>query len=322
MAPWQDFLRNNSQAMTQTGLGLLSGKTGPEQAAMGAQGLMQAQQQNKTLKFLEQQNPELAQAVKAGGISAQDAVGMMWKQKLEAQKPKTYDFQVLPDGTYGTFDQEAGQFSPLGQAPRETKQDDYTIRQQQAQQLGMGPDDPRYQNFVLTGKMPREDTQALTATDKKALWSAEDEIPMLDNTLASLKQARDLNRKTYSGTGAGLLGTIGTNVPGAGMVLDREKAVATSEFNKLMSMEAIQSMAQSLKGATTDAELARFVDILADPSTDPDIRERTIDRMVSLAERVKEVKASRINELRGLSTPAGSMKGNRTTSGVNWSVEP
>jgi len=210
----------------------------------------------------------------------------------------------------------------MGKAAKEEKPDEFTLRQQQAQQLGMKPDDPRYQTFALTGKMPREDAQPLTATDKKALWSAEDEIPMLDNTIASLKQARELNRKTYSGMGAGVLGTIGTNVPGAGIILDREKAVATSEFNKLMSMEAIQSMAQSLKGATTDSELARFVDILADPSTDPDIRERTIDRMMSLAERVKEVKASRVNELRGVPAPTGSIKGNRTSSGLNWSVEP
>ncbi|MEY9328239.1 phage tail tip lysozyme [Sinorhizobium fredii] len=180
-------------------------------------------------------------------------------------------------------------------------------RKAAAAELGLDPSDPRYQPFVLTGKFPREDAQELTATDKKALWAAEDEVPLIDNTISSLEQARGLNRKTFTGTGAGWLGTIGTNVPGADMLIDREKATATSEFNKLMSMEAIQSMAQTLKGATTDSELARFVEILADPSTDPDIRERTIDRMLTLANRIRDVKDSRIKELRGggVSTPAG-----------------
>jgi hypothetical protein len=172
-------------------------------------------------------------------------------------------------------------------------------RKQAAEMMGLKPDDPRYMGYVLNGEVPKESQQELTATDKKAKWAAEDELPVIDNTISSLQQARDLNRKTFTGTGAGLLGTIGTNVPGASLFIDRDTAAATSEFNKLMSMEAIQSMAQTLKGATTDSELARFVDILADPSTDPDIRERTIDRMLTLANRVKDVKTNRINELSG-----------------------
>ncbi|RAS13555.1 hypothetical protein [Ensifer adhaerens] len=193
-------------------------------------------------------------------------------------------------------------------------------RKAAAEQVGLTPDDPAYQGFILTGKLPREDAQTLTATDKKAMWAAEDEIPILDNTISSLEQAKALNRKTYTGTGAGLLGTIGTNVPGAGLFLDRETAAATSEFNKLMSMEAIQSMAQTLKGATTDSELARFVSILADPSTDPDIRERTINRMLTLANRVKDVKDKRINELRGRdgASPSGAK---RTTTIGGYTIE-
>lgn len=320
-----DFLRNNNQGLMQLGLGLLSGRTGQEQAAMGAQGLAGALNQNKTVQWLQKTNPDLAAAVQQGAISPGDAWKMAYTQKLEAQKPKsplevngrlvdpdTYQvladfsekkrnlgFHKLDDGTYGSWDESTGQFTPLGKAAKVGGMDDYSNRANAAASLGMSQDDPRYQPFVLTGKMPREDTQALTATDKKALWSAEDEIPLIDNTLSSLQRARDLNRKTFTGMTAGARGVLGTAVPGGSYLVDGEAAKATAEFNKLMSMEAIQSMAQTLKGATTDSELARFVDILADPSTDPDIRERTIDRMMSLAQRVKDVKANRVNELRG-----------------------
>jgi hypothetical protein len=85
---FQDFLRNNSQALLQGGVGLLGGRTGNEQAAMGFQGFGNAMQANKTIKFLEATNPELAQAVKAGALSGGDAYKLYYQQKLEAQKPK------------------------------------------------------------------------------------------------------------------------------------------------------------------------------------------------------------------------------------------
>lgn len=88
MAGPMDFLRNNNMGLTQLGLGLLSGKNPQEQAALGAQGLAGALQNNKTVKWLQQTNPELAQAVQNGVISGGDAYKMMMQQRIEAQKPK------------------------------------------------------------------------------------------------------------------------------------------------------------------------------------------------------------------------------------------
>lgn len=87
MAGIQDFLRNNSSALLQGGVGLLSGRNAQEQAAMGFQGFGNALQANKTIKFLEATNPELAQAVKSGALSGGDAYKMYYQQKLEAEKP-------------------------------------------------------------------------------------------------------------------------------------------------------------------------------------------------------------------------------------------
>lgn len=350
MAGIQDFLRNNSSALLQGGVGLLSGRNPQEQAAAGFQGFGNALQANKTIKFLEATNPELAQAVKSGALTGGDAYKMYYQQKLEAQKPKrpievngrlvdpdtykviadfsdqgkpTRSFQTLPNGDYGFADPATGTFVPLGSAPKQSGPlADLEERKRAASAAGLSEGDPTYQGFILTGKMPREDAQSLTPTDKKALWAAEDEVPALDNTISSLKRARDLNRKTFTGVTAGTRGWLGTAIPGGDLLVDGEAAKATSEFNKTMSMEAIQSMAQTLKGATTDAELERFVSILADPATDPDIRERTIDRMIALSERVKEVKMNRINELRGNSKPSpGSGTGRATSNGLKWSVE-
>jgi hypothetical protein len=142
--------------------------------------------------------------------------------------------------------------------------------------------------------------QGVSATDQKALFSAEDELPVLDNTLSTLSRAKELNKDTYTGVGAGLKGTLGTSgIPGTGLLFDQQKAKATREFGQVMSMEAIQAMSAALKGATTNFELGEFQRILADPSTPPDIRERTIDRMMTLATRQRDISRSRINDLRG-----------------------
>lgn len=88
MAGPTDFLRNNNMALTQLGLGLLSGRTGQEQAAMGAQGLSSAFNANKTMQWLQKTNPDLAAAVQQGAISPGDAWKMAYTQKIEAAKPK------------------------------------------------------------------------------------------------------------------------------------------------------------------------------------------------------------------------------------------
>lgn len=139
-----------------------------------------------------------------------------------------------------------------------------------------------------------------SATDQRAIFQAEDALPGLDNTISTLSRALELNRQTFTGPTAGVRGYIGSSgLPGAGWVAGgHDAAMATREFGQIMSMEAIQAMSQALKGATTDREMGEFTKLLADPSTPPDIRERTINRMLTLAQRQKQIAAGRVDELR------------------------
>jgi len=151
-----------------------------------------------------------------------------------------------------------------------------------------------------TGQVIHTAPKEMSPTDKKAIMEAEDQIPVLSNTVEALRRARELNAQAYSGITAGALTTIGTSgIPGAGMIADPERAKASREFNQIMSGQAIESMSNTLKGATTDREMTQFKEILGNPSTPPDIRARTIDRMVQLAERQMALQQDRIRQLRG-----------------------
>lgn len=170
-----------------------------------------------------------------------------------------------------------------------------------AQQYGLDPNSDAGRSFILTGRLPREDQQSLTATDKKAIFSAEDELPVLDSTIKALELAKGLNEKAFSGYFAGIRGSIGSKLPDdvvPDFFASKDDANASNEFANIMSMESIKSMAETLKGATTDNELNRFVAILGDPSTPPEIRGRTIERMLELAAAQKDVKSSRVRSLR------------------------
>lgn len=148
---------------------------------------------------------------------------------------------------------------------------------------------------------PRTDTP-ISATDKKAIFEAEDAQPQLTGTLEALKRAKEINSDTFQGAGASARAWLGTKLPDMmvpDFVADPKRAKITEEWQKTMGPEALQSMANTLKGATTDFELKKFIDMLADPSTTAETRGKVIDRMISLSERKQKINDARIQDLRG-----------------------
>jgi hypothetical protein len=159
---------------------------------------------------------------------------------------------------------------------------------------GIDPTSPEGRKTLF----PKTDTP-ISAADKKTINTAEDELPNVDATIDALKIAKDLNNKTFTGYTAGIRGQIGTSgIPGANAILDKDAAMATREWSQVMSGEAIKTMADTLKGATTDFELRKFEAMMADPTVPPKIRGDMIDRMLKLADKQKTIKTRRIEELR------------------------
>jgi hypothetical protein len=154
-------------------------------------------------------------------------------------------------------------------------------------------------------RAPEKRDAGLSVIEKKAVFESEDALPALDTTLTALERAKALNNQTFEGMASGVRGSLGTafgqdTTAGAvvGQMLDRGTSEAQVEWGNLMNLEAIQAMAATLKGATTNFELEKFVEILANTSTPPPVRARVIDRMISLAQSRKKLHETRIKELR------------------------
>lgn len=327
MASIFDFMKSNpnmpvsrSDQFLTVGMGLLSGQTPQEQVGQALANYTSNRNLNRTAEYLRKVSPELADAVASNTISPGDAYKLYAQQKLQAQKPKTYDFQTLPDGTYGTFDAEAGTFQPIGKAPKpETGvTSDISVREQAAQRFGLTPDSPGYQSYVLTGKMPREDAQPLTATDKKAILEADEMVLATQGAIPLIDRALELNDNAYSGPTAGIRGMIAGN-------LGYEGGKDTMELDNVVTSQALGQLKAIFGAAPTEGERRILLDIQGSTSQPPEVRKAIFERARQAAQRRLDFYKQRSSELRGgeFYKPAGGAnKGNRTSSGVSWSVEP
>jgi hypothetical protein len=281
------------------GAGLASGKSGAWAQGLalgGGEGLDNYRQRavaasaldmrKKEYDYQQQQRQEEA-AARQAEEDAQSAAIAGLPPEMQSMA-KAFPSAVIPNYVKQKYFPDPVAYNEA--PPTKTIFDESTGQEQVVQWTGSGW-------APLGGKKSSQDNRA-TATDKKELWKSEDELPAIDGTISSLDRALELNEKTFTGVTAGVRGWAGTAIPGAGMVMDPNAAAATREFSQIMSLEAIKSMADTLAGATTDQELRQFVEILADPSTPPDIRKRTILRMKTLAERQKAIKTQRVQELR------------------------
>jgi hypothetical protein len=159
----------------------------------------------------------------------------------------------------------------------------------------------------------------LSPSERKAKRESENNLLNLDATVGRLNSALSLVDNAFSGVGAGARGYLGTNLPDV-MVDDRiadpERAKATRELQGLLNLEAVQTMAQTLAGATTDFEMQEFKRILADPTAPPDLKRRTINRMLELAQKQANLERERIQEFNGEAQPQGRQEMPQSATGT------
>jgi hypothetical protein len=176
--------------------------------------------------------------------------------------------------------------------------------------VDVGTPDGRRQKMIVdpsSGKQtplgsPMGDDVKLTSTDRKAIFEAEDENANLKTTRAALERAKELAPAAFTGYLSSARATVGNNLPD-GLVPDfiasKGGSEATTELSQILSEQSITNMSKTLKGASTDREMAEFKRIQADPNVPVKLKQAAIDRMLQKVELQEKINTDRVNQLRG-----------------------
>lgn len=166
------------------------------------------------------------------------------------------------------------------------------FRRQQIIDAGLDPDDERNKVFIGTGKMPREDQQPLTVTDKKAILEADEAVENAQSIIGNLDRAIELSGKAYVGPTAGIRG-YATSLFGS------EEGKATEDLNNVVTTNALQSLKAIFGGNPTEGERKILLDIQGSATKAPEVREDIFRRAKGMAQRRLEFNKKRADELRG-----------------------
>lgn len=182
-----------------------------------------------------------------------------------------------------------------------------TEREKAVVSRGGDPKDPQNRSYILTGKMPREDQQPLTATDKKAILEADEMVLSNQQVIDNLNKAKELSPKAYEGPYAAQRGY-------ATGLFKNEGGEATVELNNLVTSNALAQLKSIFGAAPTEGERKILLDIQGSASLTDKERQKIFDRAIQLAERRMEFNKQRAAELRGgtfYKTPEQKATGSR-----------
>lgn len=269
-------------------------------------------------------NPNMIRSLLANP-GTRDVGKALWQQTLTG---KSFGFQVVGDQLYRTNPQ-TGTVEPVGVSkpaqpvnvgegqslvdprtgqvifqgqPKRNESAVYEERRAQATRAGMKEGDPGYQSFVLTGKMPREDAQPLTATDKKAILEADEAIASGETAIRALTEAKGLSKRAMSGPTAGWRAAAGNNLPDW-MVPDGiaspEASEATANLENTVTSNALSQMKAIFGGNPTEGERKILLDIQGSINQPDNVRQGIYDRAMRAAEARLAFNRQRATELRG-----------------------
>lgn len=257
------------------------------------------------------------------------------KTQQEAENLKTPEYQTLtpeerkalgiPDTDQRIYQRaRGGKLDAVGGAGQTINVgNEVEARKAAAQEIGLDPTDPRYETFVLTGKMPREDAQALTATDKKAILEADEMVSVNENAIKALTDAKGLSDTANSGWFAGTRATMGNNLPDW-MVPDAisspESSQATANYDNAVVGQALSQLKAIFGGAPTEGERKILLDLQGSSSMPKNVRDQILDRAIEMANRRLEFNRQRADSLRGgeFYKPGG---GKKSTTVGGYTIE-
>lgn len=179
---------------------------------------------------------------------------------------------------------------------------DFVKRATAAQAFGLDPKSDAGRAYILTGKLPREDQQALTATDKKAILEADESVGTNRAAIAAIDEAKKLNPQANSGWFANARAQIGANLPDAlvpDFISSPKSSEATLNFDNAVVGQALSQLKSIFGGNPTEGERKILLDLQGSSSKPPAVRAEILDRARMMATNRLKLNEQRTQELRG-----------------------
>jgi hypothetical protein len=178
----------------------------------------------------------------------------------------------------------------------------FNQRAQAAGTYGLDPNSDAGRAYILTGKLPREDQQTLTATDKKAILEADENVGTNRAAIQAIGQAKELSPKANSGWGANLRAQIGANLPDMlvpDFVSSPESSQATLDFDNAVVGQALGQLKAIFGGNPTEGERKILLDLQGASGKPEAVRTEILKRANIAAENRLRLNEQRAKELRG-----------------------
>jgi hypothetical protein len=180
-----------------------------------------------------------------------------------------------------------GGMDPIAQAQKQA-----AARRVQVEAAGIDPTSPAGKAYIASGKMPREDQQPLTATDKKAILEADEAVSRGQGVLENLDKAIELSKKAYTGPTAGVRGYISS-------LAGSEGGKATEELTNVITSNSLAELKSIFGGNPTEGERKILLDIQGSVNKAPDVREKIFARAKQMAQRRLDLARKQAEEIRG-----------------------
>lgn len=329
---WQDFIKNNSNTLLEAGIGLVGGRTAAEQASGGLLGFRNGARANKTMKFLQESNPELAQMVQSGAIEAGDAYKLHYQQQMEASKPKN-PWQAV-GGSLHNFETGEWRSPPAAAGSNEQKffgspiygkdKDGNPVIMQLSNQnqlvpaqtpegvIPLSPFDKSYQTSqgAAQGKTQAETIASLDSINAK--------MPGLQQNVKELYDLAD--KATYTTTGQFINWAAKESGYGA-----TDGAKARTEYIAKIDNQILPLLRDTFGAAFTVAEGDRLRDTLGDPNSTPEEKKLVLNAFIEQKMRDAQALAIQAGASQG-GVPAQAQQpsagAGKTSSGVSFKVLP
>lgn len=303
---WGNGLSDDAnQAIFMAGLGMLGGGGRDAFEDVGRGGLMglqfysQAKQQHKTeaqAKAKEAEgklmeiNGKLVRVMPDGTTQVVYDGGTADQGKLMEVNGKV--IRAMPNGTVSVV------YDSGPKAGEQTAAD----RERLAVQYGIDPASDVGKSFILTGKLPREDQQSLTATDKKAILEADEMAQVNEAAIKALDEAKKLSPQANQGWFAGARASLSNNLPDLlvpDIVSSKSSGEATTNLDNAVIGTALAQLKSVFGGNPTEGERKILLELQGSSSQPDAVRQDIYQRAIEMAKKRLEFNKQRAAELRG-----------------------